>query len=56
MVDRHIRLSSGVFGIFQNPPRNRLAVHRLIERINDFDTSRQSNFTHYLTTLGESQI
>ena len=42
---------SGVFGIFQNPIRNRLAVHRLIERITDFDTSRQSNFTPYLAAM-----
>ncbi|MFY9574866.1 MAG: VWA domain-containing protein [Blastocatellia bacterium] len=46
-----VAASSGVFGIFQNPARNRLAVHRLIERINDFDTSRQSNFTPYLAAM-----
>ncbi len=46
-----IAASSGVFGIFQNPAQNRLALHRLIERINDFDASGQSNFTPYLAAM-----
>jgi len=46
-----VAASSGVYGIFQNPVRNRLAVQRLIERINDFDTTRQSNFTPYLAAM-----
>lgn len=46
-----VAASSGVFGIFQNAARNRLAVYRLIERITDFDTSRQSNFTPYLAAM-----
>ena len=46
-----VAASSGVYGIFQNPARNRFAVQRLIERINDFDTARQSNFTPYLAAM-----
>jgi VWFA-related protein len=46
-----IASSGGVFGIFQNAARNRLALHRLIERINDFDSSRQSNFTPYIAGM-----
>jgi hypothetical protein len=46
-----VAASSGVFGIFQNAGRNRLALHRLIERISDFDGSRQSNFTPYLAAM-----
>jgi VWFA-related protein len=46
-----IAASSGVFGIFQNPVGNRLAIHRLIERISEFDVSGQSNFTPYLAAM-----
>ncbi len=46
-----VAASNGVFGLFQNPVRNRVAVHRLIERINDFDTSQQSNFTPYIAAM-----
>jgi VWFA-related protein len=46
-----IAACSGVFGVFKNPVRNRFAVHRLIERITDFDTSRQSNFTPYIAAM-----
>jgi len=46
-----VAASSGVFGIFQNPGRNRVAIHRLIERINEFDASGQSNFTPYLAAM-----
>lgn len=46
-----IAATSGVFGIFQNATRNRLALHRLIERINNFDASGQSNFTPYLAAM-----
>lgn len=46
-----VAASSGVFGIFQNAARNRLALHRLIERITDFDTSGRSNFTPYLAAM-----
>ena len=46
-----IAACSGVFGVFKNPVRNRLAIHRLIERITDFDTSRQSNFTPYIAAM-----
>jgi len=46
-----VATSSGVFGIFQNPARNRLALDRLIERISDFDASDQSNFTPYLAAM-----
>lgn len=46
-----VAASSGVFGIFQNPARNRIAIHRLIERINEFDASGQSNFTPYLAAM-----
>jgi VWFA-related protein len=46
-----VAASRGVFGIFQNPARNRIAIHRLIERINEFDASGQSNFTPYLAAM-----
>ena len=46
-----IAASNGVFGIFHNGARNRLALRRLIERINAFDTSPQSNFTPYLAGM-----
>ena len=46
-----IAASNGVFGVFQNAARNRLALHRLIERINAFDASPQSNFTPYLAGM-----
>ena len=46
-----VAASSGVFGIFQNPIRNRLALHRMVERIGDFDASGQSNFTPYLAAM-----
>lgn len=46
-----VAASSGVFGIFQNAARNRLALHRLIERIDDFDASPPSNFTPYLAAM-----
>jgi VWFA-related protein len=46
-----IAASNGVFGIFQNAARNRLAIHQLIERINAFDASQQSNFTPYLSAM-----
>ena len=46
-----IASSNGVFGIFQNAARNRFALHRLIERINAFDASKQSNFTPYLAGM-----
>ena len=58
-VDEHVidhdtvvvAASSGVFGIFQNAARNRLALHRLIEQIVDFDASPPSNFTPYLAAM-----
>ena len=46
-----IASSSGVFGIFPNAARNRLTLHRIIERISDFDASRQSNFTPYIAGM-----
>jgi VWFA-related protein len=46
-----VATSGGVFGIFQNPVRNRLALHRMVERIGDFDASGQSNFTPYLAAM-----